>query len=84
MGNYNSRKKVKTIKQDKKEKCPDQEKDKEKWRHVIYLKKNKSTVKVLLLPPLGKLTHGPKTLSLIAPPGSNVNIFNRSELGSYR
>lgn len=42
-------------------------------------------IKAVLLPPLGKLSHCPKTLSLITlPPGSTVNIFGRSELGSRR
>ncbi|KAL7985485.1 hypothetical protein Chor_004055 [Crotalus horridus] len=82
MGNNTSHRNVKKTKA---EKIIDQEKNKEKGGLVVLLKKDQATVKVVLLPPLGKLSHGSKVLPLFSfPLGNRVNIYSRPELRGCR
>ncbi|ETE67219.1 hypothetical protein L345_06993, partial [Ophiophagus hannah] len=82
MGNNTSHR---NVKKNKPEKITDQEKTKERRGFVILLKKDQATVKVVLLPPLGKLSHGSKVLPLFSfPLGNRVNIYSRPELRGCR
>ncbi|CAI5778054.1 Hypothetical predicted protein [Podarcis lilfordi] len=80
MGNNISHRKIKKNKCDK-----SSDQDKDKRGILICLKKDKATVKVVLLPPLGKLSHGSKVLPLFTLPlGSRVNFCGRQEPRGYR